>query len=187
MKKIILTAIALLGASVMFAQKTGEILSTIEKNGGKVLSGSFVEVRTPAPTSGAKAVTLTGDLIFKPQNFLSMMYDNKDLFSIDGNTMVISQNGANQTFDLTKNLMMRSLSNTLLYALNGVLIKLSAEQDADINAVRNGSDYVVTLTARKKAVRGYCKITAVYKASDCSLHKMTMDEFSGASTSYSLK
>lgn len=114
MKKIILTAIALLGASVMFAQKTGEILSTIEKNGGKVLSGSFVEVRTPAPTSGAKAVTLTGDLIFKPQNFLSMMYDNKDLFSIDGNTMVISQNGANQTFDLTKNLMMRSLSNTLL-------------------------------------------------------------------------
>lgn len=187
MKKIILTAIALLCAGALFAQKTGEVLSTIEKNGGKVISGRFVEVRTPAPATGNKPSTFNGDIIFKPETFLSMMYDNKDLFSIDGNTMVISHDGANQTFDLTKNLMMRSLSNTLLDALNGVLLKLAVEQDANIEACRNGNDYVVTLTAKKKAARGYCKIVAVYKASDCSLYKMTMEEFSGASTTYSLK
>lgn len=186
-RHIILTAASIV-ISFLCAAQTGEaILSKLESAGVTAMNEAFRETRTaPASTGGQKTV-LTGQLVYKNGNYLSMVYDNGDVFLIDADRMTIRKGETSQVFDTSKNLLMKSLSHTLLYAFQGTLGKLAAEQDADIKAEKASGYYVVTLTAKKKAARGYNRITTRYNVSDCHIHDMTMEEFSGASTFYSLK
>ncbi|MBQ7222285.1 MAG: hypothetical protein IJS02_02330 [Bacteroidales bacterium] len=122
----------------------------------------------------------------KGKNYLSIKYDNGELFLIDGDKMTIDRDGINQTFDTSKNLMMKSLSNALLYAFQGKLAELAEEQQADMTqTVDKDKNTVVTIAAKTKKVRGYSKIIVYYKP-DGTVFKMQMDEFNGASTLYTI-
>ena len=186
MRRIIVCIVAALCALSMNAQDSGQIISKIEKaySSSKTIKDKFSEVLTPADKS-AKQKMRDGDFEFR-QGYFKMDYSNGDIFLIDGNSMTIKAGSANQKFDLTKNLMMKNLSNTLTYVFEGQVTKLATEQNADITAKKDGNFYLVTLTAKKKAPRGYSQIVAYYRVSDCKLYSLRMDEFTGASTFYSI-
>lgn len=186
MKRIIVCIVAALCALSLNAQNSEQIISKIEKSysSSQTVQEKFSEVLTPADKS-AKQKMRDGKFEFKP-GYMKMDYSNGDLFLIEGTTMTIKNGTANQKFDLTKNLMMKGLSNTLTYVFQGQLTKLATEQNADITATKDGSFYLVTLTAKKKAPRGYSQIVAYYRTSDCKLYSLRMDEFTGASTFYSV-
>ena len=188
MKKTLFAIAALLACTFsLSAQSSAEILSKIEKaqNGGKQIAASrFFELRSSADRT-VQPVKLEGKLSYTPADNLQMNYDNGELFSIEGNKMTIRRDGTEQVFDTAKNLMMKGLSHALLYMFQGRLNNLATEQNADIAATKEGSEYVVTITARKKAARGYSRTIIRYDARNCSLRNMQMDEFSGASTYYS--
>ena len=187
MKKILLTIIAALGALTLSAQNSADILSKIEKAGAKAedIVTPFKESRTPADKTQPK-VNLKGKLVFKSEGFLSMQYDNGDNFYINGDKMIITQNGVDAVYDTTKNLLMKSLNHTLMYAFRGEPSKIAEEQQADITAEKKGDDYVVTLTARKKSARGYSRVIVYYDSVKCIIKGMQMDEVTGASTVYSM-
>ena len=186
MKKTLATALAVLVATSLFAQGSEDILKKIETAPHNTVSLKFKEVRTPA-TGAAGSVTVEGELLFKPEGYLSMLYTNKEVFIIDGSKMTINRDNKSNIFDTNKNVMMRGLSHVLLNSFSGTPSKFAEEQDADITATKEGGDYVVTVTARKKAARGYSKVIIRYDASDCSIREMQMDEVTGASTFYSVK
>lgn len=174
MKKILTTLTLLVSAFTLFAQ------------GGKdITNASFREVRTPA-TADSEVMTLTGKLNYKADNYLCLNYDNGELFLVDGNKMVIDQNGQRAEFDLSKNIMMRSLSHVLLYSMQGKLDDLAVEQKCDIKKESIKGQQVVTLTAKKRGVKGYGMIVVSYDEKTKSIRNMRMDEFTGASTFYEL-
>jgi len=187
MKKIMILTTALLSSIALnlSAQTTDEITARVQgaKARTVVIDKKFTEVRT---SPDGKSVTLTGQLVYKPDSYLSMSYDNGELFLIDGFQMTINRDGKSQSFDLTKNQMMKALSHALLYSFRGTLIDLSVEQKTMVNAIEKGGDYVITLKATKPAARGYSRIEVFYDASTSAIKAMTMDEFSGASTYYSM-
>jgi len=187
MKKTILCiATALVCTFSMHAQDSAAIISLIEKAYAtpKSVNTTFSETYT----SYDKTVPQKerhGDLSYNGGN-IEMNYTNGDKFIIIGNTMTIKNGAQTSTFDLTKNIMMRGLSHTLDYAFQGQLTKLATEQNADITATKEGDFYLITLTARKKAPRGYSSIVAYYRVKDCLINSMRMDEFNGASTYYTI-
>ena len=188
MKRILLIAAALVSALTVQAQNSEEILSKIAKapaRKAEVVS-RIKEVRTPADP-GAKPTTLKGSLLFKPEDYLTINYDNKDQFIINGTRMVSITGGVNQVFDTSKNLMMKNLSDVLICSFMGRLSDLATAQNSDIKAEKSGKDFVVTLTARKKSARGLNKLTVTYSAADCSIKGMTMYEVTGATTTYSIE
>lgn len=186
MKKIIVCIVAAFCALSLNAQNSEQIISKIEKaySASQTVRDKFSEVMTPADKS-LKQKMRDGEFEFKT-GYLKMDYSNGDLFLIDGNSMTIKNGSATQKFDLTKNLMMKNLSNTLTYVFQNRLTRLATEQTADITATKDGNFYLVTLTAKKKAPRGYSQIVAYYRVSDCKLYSLRMDEFTGASTFYSI-
>ena len=188
MKKLTLCLAAIAAALSLQAQTSEEIISKIAKAPARKsdVIVRIKEVRTPA-IKEEKPVTLKGNLLFKPEDYLTINYDNKDQFIINGSRMVTITGGVNQVFDTSKNLMMKSLSDVLLSAFMGKLSDLAQQQNSDIKAEKSGQDYIVTLTARKKSARGLSKLTVTYKTSDCSIKAMTMYEVTGATTQYSIE
>lgn len=187
MKKILVCLMALIAAAFSLgAQNSSEIISKIEKAyaNPKTVETAFSEIYSSFDTSVPQKKR-NGKLTYKA-GVIRMDYSNGDLFLVDGNRMTINNGSAKQVFDLTKNIMMKELSNTLNYAFQGQLTKLATEQNADITATKDGNFYLITLTARKKAPRGYSKIVAYYRVSDCLINSMRMDEFNGASTFYTV-
>ena len=187
MKKFLIALSALFLGLSMSAQTGEEILAKIENSNAKGVSieHKFTEVRSWADNS-RKAVTLDGNLVWKDGN-LRMEYSNGDKFSIEGTKMTILRGGKSQVFDLTKNMMMRNLSNALTLAFHGRMAELSKDQKARILATKEGGDFIVTLSATQKAARGYNRIEVRYNAKNCMIKAMRMDEFSGLSTSYSIE
>ena len=183
MKRITILFSALILSFGLSAQSAEEILSTVEKNAARTFNGSFTEVRISA---SGDSKTLKGDLLYKPETYLSMMYSNEELFSIDGQKMVMIRDGSNQIFDLTKNVMMKSLASMLLNSFGGHPKAIAESQGADLSACVEGNFYKVNLTARKKSVRGYSSIELLYDRATCSLRRMKLCEFSGAETHYSM-
>lgn len=168
------------------AQDSAAIIALIEKAYAtpKAVNTNFSETYTSYDSSEPQKER-KGTLSYDAGN-IEMNYTNGDKFIIIGNTMTIKNGSQTMTFDLTKNIMMRGLSHTLDYAFEGQLTKLAVEQNADISASKEGDYYLVTLTARKKAPRGYNCIVAYYRIKDCLINSMRMDEFNGASTYYTI-
>lgn len=187
MKKISALAAAVLFSALSFAQSSEAILSTIEKAPHGKRAVQFREERKGIGES-AKTVTLEGDLFYDvSESYVSMLYTNKDVFIIDGDKMTITRDGNSSIFDTSKNIMMKGLKNVLLNSFAGKPSVFAAEQNATIKAERNGSDYVVTVAATKKAPRGYSRIIVKYRCSDCAIVGMLMEEVTGAVTSYFIK
>lgn len=132
-------------------------------------------------------VNLKGTLTYRDSDYLLMEYTvDTEKFLIDGNKMINRREGKTMNYDLTKNLPMRDLSNTLLYSFSGQLEKLSEEQNTSLQVRDAGDSYEVVLDALKKQARGYNHIEIVYRKKDGRILRMKMDEFNGASTIYCL-
>jgi len=184
MKKILTLAIALLCASSIFAQNADKIIAQLAAKAPQNINMNFKETRISADKS--KTVNLSGKLVFKPEGYLSMEYDNGELFLIDGNTVKLNKNGKTQTFDTNKNMMFKGLSHLLIYAFQGRLEDLSKEQQTTLLVNEEGSEYVAILAAEKKAARGYSRAIFHYDAKSCRINTMELVEFSGAVTNYTL-
>lgn len=183
MKKTLTFIFALTCALTVSAQSADGILSKIEASASRNIEGGFTEVRTQAD----KAVSLAGRLQFKTDGSLSMIYDNGEAFVIAGDKMTVRRDGTTMEYDLARNLMMKGLADVLRDAFTGKLGRLAEQQNCDISAAQSGKEYVVTLTAKKKSVRGLSCVEVRYDASTCTIKSMRTDEFTGLSTQYTLK
>ena len=150
------------------------------------------EVGTPFQETRAmprrEKVSLRGNLIYRSPDFLDMQYENPEMehFKIEGNKMINRREGREIKSDLSKNVLMRRLSHTLLYAFSGQVEKISTEQNTSLNVREDKDAYCVVLDALKKQAMGYCHIEIRYRKSDGQIVFMQMDEFNGTSTIYAL-
>ena len=184
MKRFLISLTALvLAAFAASAQDDQAVLSKIAAahKGGLSVEKRFVEIRT----KGKKTETLKGMLTFAKPDTFNMVYDNGELFSIEGSSMTIRRGKKENRFDLGKNKMMAGLSHTLLYSFRGTLKELAEEQNSEIRAVKEKEGYRVTLTAVKKSARGYGKVEVIYGLKDCGVVSILLEEFGGNSTFYS--
>lgn len=186
MKKLI-ASIALLSLfTAASAISSEDILSLIRNSESRTskVEKQFKEIRTYQGNS-KQSVTLQGMLTYVPEDKLSMKYDNGELFSIDGNVMIIDRDGKHQQFDTAKNIMMKGLSHAILYAFSGKMDELAKEQNANIMTSEKDGHFIVAITAKTVAARGYSCIEATYDAKTGVLLTMRMDEFTGQKTFYS--
>lgn len=183
---------AIFAAFSLSAQTGDEILSKIEAacaKGVNNIDHSFTEVKTPAPTQGGKVHVHKSDgkLTYK-DGTLTMNYTNGNFFKTDDKKMTVTRGkGKQQEFDLTKNKMMKNLSDALRFCFDGKIKNLASEQNANILASKKGNEYVITISAKQKSARGYNMITITYNAKNCAIKTMKMDEFNGTSTFYSVE
>lgn len=185
-KMFLLTALLTLSVSLSAATRA-QMLQTISLAGAgnAEISTAFNETRTMPRKD---AVTLKGTLLYRSPDFLDMVYENpdKEHFCIDGKNMVNRREGREIKSDLSKNVLMRGLANTLLYAFCGQVEKIAHEQNTTLEVSEESEAYHVVLDSRKKLPRGYSHIEIFYRKSDGRIISMRMDEFNGASTLYFL-
>lgn len=184
--KKLLLAVLLLSPVKTFADDTA-ILDKIEQAGtaAKTLSTTFRQMKVVAAT-GSKT-HLDGTLYFVAPDKMAQHYNQAgEALIINGKNFYMLRNGKKMQFDTDKNLPMRSLRNTLLYCLQGKLRTLANENDADLTVAEDAKGYTVTLTARKKAARGYKTIVLRYSKSTHLLNTMEMNEFLGNSNIYTM-
>ncbi|MGN0186618.1 MAG: outer membrane lipoprotein carrier protein LolA [Paludibacteraceae bacterium] len=184
-KKVVLVGLLLCSVKT-FADDT-VILDKIEQAGtaAKTLSTTFRQMKVVAAT-GSKT-QLNGTLYFVAPDKMAQHYNSADeALVINGKQFYMMRNGKKMLFDTDKNLPMRNLRNTLLYCLQGTVRTLAKENDADLTVAEDAKGYTVTLTARKKAVRGYKTIVLRYSKNNYLLTTMEMNEFSGNSNIYTM-
>lgn len=187
MKKAILTIAAVAMAMFAFADNSETILDKIENCGKKntTITGSLAQVRTTA----AKAkINMSGTLYFTASNMFSILYSdpagNKTV--INNQSMLLVAKGKNQKFNLPKSPSMQKLASFLLDAMGGKVRNIANSNNASYTVSEEGNTYVVEMTARKKAAKGYSYIKLVYRQSDGVMTFMETREFSGVSNTYTL-
>ena len=100
--------------------------------------------------------------------------------------MLLVAKGKNQKFNLPKSPSMQKLASFLLDALGGKVRNIANSNNASYTVSEEGNTYVVEMTARKKAAKGYSYIKLVYRQSDGVMTFMETREFSGVSNTYTL-
>ncbi len=187
-KKLFWLSVLMLALALpLSAASEAEMLQYISQSGTQ-----RTEVSTPFRETRAmprkEKVSLRGNLLFRSPDFLDMQYENpeKEHFLIEKNKMVNRREGHEIKSDLTKNVLMRRLANTLLYAFSGQVEKISKEQNTTLKVSEEKNEYLVVLDSRKKLAMGYCHIEIHYRKSDGQIILMQMDEFNGTSTIYAL-
>lgn len=187
MKKCVLLAAALLSVLGLSAATTEEMIQTIADAGNAraEIKAAFTEIRS---RPRKESVTLKGELVFRKEGYLHMMYENpeKENFLIDGDRMVNRRGGLEIKSDLSRNVLMRSLAQTLICAFSGQLETLSTGQKTSLEVRDDGDAWLAVLDAVKKLPRGYSHIEIRYRKSDAQIVSMKMDEFTGMSTLYQL-
>ncbi|MGM9735775.1 MAG: outer membrane lipoprotein carrier protein LolA [Candidatus Cryptobacteroides sp.] len=175
----------LIGTMASGADNDKALKALEQKNAS--LSGFQGDFRQTKTLVNRHEIKSCGTLYFAGGDKMSMIYSEPsgETFVINGDKMSVNREGKANTFDLTKNKLMNSLAVTLLYSLQGRIADLSEISDADIEATQDASGWHITLTARKKAAKGYSRIDLRYK-SDGSITYMKMTEFSGISTTYEM-
>ena len=171
MKKIVSLFAALLCVTALSAQVKG-------------LEASFTHTKTAAGVTEKDS----GKIYYAAPGSLSLHYaaPSTNLVVIDGTSVFIRQAGRERRFDTTKNAPMRGMSATLLNCVKGDTQKVADENDADIQVQNFARSTDVTITARRKAVRGYSRIELSYRKSDGLLQYMKLTEFNGNVNEYKM-
>lgn len=187
MKNLIICAAALLLSVSAFAAGPQEILSKIEKTNSTYSSvkGGFVQTKILA-TKARKS--LKGDFYISGKDNLAMIYTEPatDRFIVSGGKLYINRGGKASQFDLAKSAAMASLSNSLLYAVKGDVVRLAEANKADYTVMEDSDHYIVNVVAKTQAARGYARISLRYRKSDCVLEVMEMEEFNHTVDSYKM-
>ena len=118
---------------------------------------------------------------------LAMAYttDEESLIATPS-ALYVKHKGKVHKGDPAHNARMRSLSNTLINCIKGKITTVAEENKADWSLKNDGSLYSITITAKKKASKGYASITLKYRKSDCLLTALRLEEFNGTVNEYAL-
>lgn len=188
MKKILAVLIAAMLPLAAFADDTAFILNKIESQNSnvKTLSGPFTQTRTVA--AAKTSMEMTGNVYYSADGKFSLLYTKPqgDFFIVNGNIITMFRGGKKTQFDISKTPAVSSLSHALLYSVAGKVRSLAAEANADYAVVEKEGAFIVTITARKKEVKGYAKIVLTYDSKSCLLKNMYMEEFTGVSNEYKM-
>ena len=161
------------------------ILLTMLLTGLSASAGNtFTQTKT-IKASGKKIVS-EGTYSFKAPDQLVMQYTKPegDFFIIDGPIIRLDMRGTAAELDTTNNPVAKAQRNTLLNSLTGNYKAIATEMDASLAETEKGGVKTVTITANKKAAKGYSKLVLTYKAG--TLKNMILEEFNGISTEYVL-
>jgi len=187
MRRILLSAIAFIMPMMAFAgNNDAYILSKIESSNESLKTAECVFTQTRAVPAAKTSVAMDGNFYFTNENKLALLYNKPagEYFVVNGNTLSMNKGGKKTSYDLTKVPMMNSLVKTLFNCVQGRVRYLAVEVNADYAVEETSTAYVVTLTAKKKEVKGYAKIVLTYNKKTCILEEMLMEEFSGVTNSY---
>lgn len=169
------------------AQDSSVLLDKIESANSKagIRKGNFTEERRRKAQEPRK---LAGELVFDPAGTLSMTYSTPqgDFFNIIDGFIMMKDGGVEHKFDLTKNKPMKSLADLLISSFSGRLQSFASQNACIINAEKTGTSVCVTLSATKKAVKGYSKVIVDYDPKTYLLISMVMEEFDGSVTVYNM-
>lgn len=185
--KHFLLAMSLALFSFVNLQAQDDILNKIEQKGNtfNTLTAHFTQKKTIA--ANGKTISSDGTLYYAPEKF-AMHYSPayNDLLIINGKDFLMVKGKKRNIFNTETNKVMRSLKNTLLYCMVGNIKILAEENNADISTKTYDSSYQITLTAKKKAAKGYSSIIVTYNKNTGYLMEMTMIEFNKNSTVYKM-
>ena len=174
---------------VASAASDDEILDKIEKaNAALPAAQSHFDHSRFIKASG-KTFNMEGAMYFVPPEKLRMQYTTPatDLTLVNGKTMYLQRgSGPANVFDTEKNQMMGILRNSLLYSIRGKMRDVAKENDGTVTVTEEAKNYIVTVSAKKKAPRGYSRITVTFRKSDCLPVVMVMEEFSGTVNTYTM-
>lgn len=164
------------------------LLSGIEKANATVKSLEAHFVQTKTLKAKKTSVKSEGTIYLQGADKMAMVYQkpSTDNLKINGSQFFMQRGKKKSLFNTTKNKMMRSLSNTLLYCVHGKVQTLAAENKAKLTTAQTADGITVTLKTEKKSARGYSKIVLVYHPTTKLLTRMQMDEFNGNSTLYQI-
>ena len=154
--------------------------------GAQNFTGTFDQVKT-LKVSG-KTIKSAGDIEFKAPDQLAMLYTNPDgdFFVIDGSQIRMDMRGVQLDVDTKTNKTVALQRNALLYSCTGDYEKIAKEMDADCTVTpgKNGGKHVV-LKVRKPSPKGYSGVILEYNKAGL-IQKLTLEEFGGISTEYTL-
>jgi len=169
MKKTLLLAVALVAGMIGWAQ-------TIEAD--------FTQTRNIA--ASGKTIEKAGHMKLVYPDQLDMNYSKPDgeYFIIHGHEMSMNMDGKKNKVDTNKNKRTKTFAQTLLNCIKGDWEKAAADNDTDTAVKEEGGNKIITLTAKKKAPRGYARIELTYNKADGLLRKMILEEFGGVTNTY---
>ena len=169
MKKTLLLAVALVAGMIGWAQ-------TIEAD--------FTQTRNIA--ASGKTIEKAGHMKLVYPDQLDMNYSKPDgeYFIIHGHEMSMNMDGKKNKVDTNKNKRTQTFAQTLLNCIKGDWEKAAADNDTDTAVKEEGGNKIITLTAKKKAPRGYARIELTYNKTDGLLRKMILEEFGGVTNTY---
>ena len=165
-----LGAIALPAAEVPAKIGTaGAALTTVE--------ASFTHVKTVKATG--KTTTFTGTYYYSATDRLAGIVLSGDRFFI--------RRGGKANKGHIKNVhQMEQLSGILFACIRGEVQDVADNNNATLAVKTEKSAWIITLTAKKKASKGYAKIVLRYRQSDGLLESLRFEEFNGNVNEYTL-
>ncbi|MBR6001522.1 MAG: outer membrane lipoprotein carrier protein LolA [Bacteroidales bacterium] len=189
MKKLFLAVLSAILPFVASAASDEEILDKIEKANASLPAAQSHFDHSRFIKASGKTINMEGAMYFVPPEKLRMQYTTPatDLMMINANIMYIRRSSdVGNVFNTDKNQMMAVLRNSLLYSIRGKMRDVARENDGNITVTEEAKNYVVTVSAKKKAPRGYSRITVTFRKSDCLPVVMVMEEFSGTVNTYTM-
>lgn len=194
MRRLVIMAMMLLGMSAYaqednaLPEKTQKIIRQIEDANANVstVCGRFLQ--TKKIFANGRSVNSEGMLYYACPECFAMYYDHPagDRMIIGGNMMSMVRGKKENVYNLEKNAAMRSLSNILLLSMQGRILEIAHSNDADISVSDGDSGIKVTLSSRQKGSKGYSMIELTYQPGGVGLYSMTMVEFNGNTTVYTI-
>ena len=175
-----------LAANTIYADPIIDKIEAAGKNRAKI-TGQFTQTKTSS--AGKVTETKKGTLTFTlADNKLEMKYTSPkgDYFCTGGDKMTMTKSGKTLEFNLTKNALMRSLSNLLTNSFAGRIKQIEKDNDVSVATSSNSDSYTITFTSKKKVVKGYSSIVLTYDKTKLQLKKMKLEEWTGQVTTYEL-
>lgn len=187
MKKILFLIAGVFAAFSASAADTEAILAKIEKANASYTSMTC-KIDQIRKLPNKSQVNLACDFYFKTPDKLAMIYTEPatDRLIINGKKLYLNRGGKASTFSLDKSAAVGSLATSLLNAVTGHVQAVADANNADYTVVEDSKFYIVTISARQKAPKGYSKITLYYRKSDCLLETMKMEEFTRVTNVYKM-
>ncbi len=169
------------------AQDSSSLISGVasaNSNSG-IRKGKFTEERR---RKGMETQNLAGELVFDPSGTLSMTYSTPqgDYFNVTDGFILMKNYGVESKFDLSRNKPMKSLGSLLISSFAGKLQDFAAGNSCTIDAEKTAKSVRITVTATRKAVKGYSKVVVDYDSRTSLLMSMLMEEFDGSVTVYQM-
>lgn len=150
----------------------------------QTIEANFTQTRNIA--ASGKTIEKAGHMKLVYPDQLDMNYSKPDgeYFTIHGNEMSMNMDGKKNKVDTDKNKRTHTFAQTLLNCIKGDWEKAAADNNTDTAVKEEGDDKIVTLTAKKKAPRGYARIELTYSKATGMLNKMVLEEFGGVTNTY---